>query len=74
MTQYDDKAGISARLKQAIDEVGGCQIVADKVGTSYQAIYWWATGKNIPGATSLARFCRAFKLSADWILLGEKPQ
>lgn len=74
MTIYDDKAGISERLAKAIDDAGGCQVVAERVGTSYQAIYWWLTGKNIPGATSLARFCRAFQVSADWILLGEKPK
>lgn len=72
MTKSDDKAAIQQRLRQAIETAGGIQRVADGVGTSYQAIHWWWSGRTFPGALTLARFCQAFKVSADWILLGVK--
>lgn len=71
MTKSDDRAAIHSRLRQAIETAGGIQCVADGVGTTYQAIHWWWSGRTVPGALTLARFCRAFQVSADWILFGE---
>ena len=72
MTPIQMRAGIVARLSAAIDNAGGCQPVAEVMLTTYQAVHNWQTGKYIPGGLSLAQLCRALKVSADWILLGEK--
>jgi len=72
MTPIQIRNGIVERLAEAIDRAGGCQVVAEALSTTYQAVHYWRTGKSIPGGLTLAHLCRALKVSADWILLGVK--
>lgn len=72
MTPIQIRNGIVERLAAAIDAAGGCQVVAEAMPTTYQAVHHWKTGKSIPGGLSLAHLCRVLKVSADWILLGVK--
>ncbi len=72
MTQMQIRAGIVARVADAIERAGGCQVVAVAMQTDYRHVWSWSVGTNLPNALSLVQLCAVLKVSADWLLLGEK--
>lgn len=45
--------------------------IAKVIGVSQPRFSNWTTGQNKPDWFAVAKFCRRFGVSADWILLGD---
>lgn len=71
-----NKAGISARLRQAV-EGSGCtrQVIADRAGINCNTLRNYMDYGTMPGAGKLAALCQALGVSADWVLGigGQRP-
>lgn len=57
------------RLNEFINETGlSKRKFAEKVGVSAMSVSDWTTGKIQPNAESIYLICKAFKISADYLL------
>lgn len=48
--------------------------LGELVGVTRQAVSKWESAQAVPDALVIAAICRALHVSADYILLGEKPE
>lgn len=48
--------------------------LADKVGTTHRSISDWEAGKRYMNVYYFAKLCKAFDVSADYILYGEEQE
>lgn len=55
------------RLNEVFGELTNMQ-VSKKTGLSRRAINRWRNGEHMPRLIELARICKAFNVSADWLL------
>lgn len=63
------KAGISARLRQAVDSSGlKHHQIAGAAGISGNTLRSYMSYGTMPGASNLAALCQALHISADWLL------
>lgn len=63
---------VSARFKLAVEALGVPKgEIAEAIGVSPQRLSNWTGNHNRPDWFHIARFCRRFGVSADWILLGD---
>ena len=46
--------------------------VALQIGYERKAVRLWLYGDNIPSVLALARLCRLFEVSADYLLFGKE--
>lgn len=66
---YEDLAW---RLKLAVEGIGRPKgEIAESIGISQQRLSNWITNQNRPDWFVLAKFCRRYGISADWVLLGD---
>lgn len=64
-----DMSAFSARMREAREKKGVCMDAAAKmVGVSRSVIRYWENGKRVPNAWSLYQICKAYGVSADWLL------
>lgn len=65
--------GLAQRLKILCLKSGLTQTqIGAHVGTNRTTIYRWTEGTRTPDITSLARLCKLFGVSADYLLFGKE--
>ena len=66
---YEDLAWRLRLAVEAIDRPKG--EIAESIGVSQQRLSNWITEQNKPDWFSVAKLCRRYGISAEWVLLGE---
>ncbi|MCK8788172.1 transcriptional regulator [Roseomonas sp. NAR14] len=66
---YEDLAWRLKVAVEAIDRQKGD--IADSIGVSQSRMSNWITNQNKPDWFGVAKLCRRYGISADWVLLGE---
>ena len=67
--------GFAERLKDLWMKSGMTQEqVAVKIKWKRKAVNAWINGYSMPNALAIARLCRLFNVSADYLLFGEERQ
>jgi transcriptional regulator with XRE-family HTH domain len=60
------------RLKLAVEAIDAQKgEIAEAIGVSQSRFSNWITNQNKPDWFALAKFCRRYGVSADWLLLGD---
>ncbi|MBY6346260.1 hypothetical protein E5C31_09840 [Providencia rettgeri] len=60
------------RIKLAIEQAGGAQKLAEKVGVSLLILQGWQSGKSEPSRLALIELSKASKLPIQWLACGEE--
>ncbi|XJC79594.1 multiprotein-bridging factor 1 family protein (plasmid) [Delftia tsuruhatensis] len=60
------------RIKLAIEQAGGPQKLAEKVGVSLLILQGWQSGKTEPSRLALIKLAKASKLPIQWLACGEE--
>ncbi|MCX5566762.1 transcriptional regulator [Alcaligenes phenolicus] len=60
------------RIKLAIEQAGGAQKLAEKVGVSLLILQGWQSGKTEPSRLALIELAKASKLPIQWLACGEE--
>lgn len=69
LTIFNMKNQFAVRLSDFIKETGlSKRKFAEKVGISAMSVSDWTTGKIQPNAESIYLICKAFDVSADYLL------
>jgi len=63
----------SGRLRQLVEESGGMQEAATKVGISYHDLDSMVRRESIPQADRIDKICRGLGCSPAWLISGEGP-
>ena len=64
--------GFPERFQQLIfDKDINCVQLAERIGYERKSIYSWKQGETCPNILALARICKLFNVSADYLLFGE---
>jgi transcriptional regulator with XRE-family HTH domain len=64
--------GLAYRLKLAVEAIDRPKgEIADSIGVSQSRFSNWITNQNRPDWFGIAKFCKRYGVSADWILLGD---
>ena len=66
---YEDLAWRLKLAVEAIDRPKG--EIAESIGVSQSRLSNWITAQNKPDWYGVARLCRRYGISAEWILLGD---
>lgn len=70
---FECPVGENIRAIAAENGISICAL-AKRIGYSRTAVYNWINGDITPPALAIIRICRAFKVSADWLLGLEKGE
>lgn len=70
----EPKVEVRRRLKQAIREAGGNQVVAAKSGVPVGTVSNYIRGISDPKVTALGAIARACGVSLDWLVFGAEPE
>lgn len=62
------------RIKEAANEVGGLNKLAELTGTPRRTLGHWVDGSTEPKAGNLAQIAAVAGVSANWLLLGKEPK
>ena len=63
--------GMSERLKGCIEKSGlGIKETARRLGVSRSTLYRWLDEIAPPNVTELAKICKMFNVSADYLIFG----
>lgn len=64
-----DMSAFSARMREAREKRGlGNDDAAKVIGVGKTVVRYWEKGKRVPNAWSLYQICKAYGVSADWLL------
>jgi transcriptional regulator with XRE-family HTH domain len=66
-------SGFPARLKQALERVGGVAAAARAIGRSEGAVRKWLRGQSEPGVTDLRALSELTQTRIDWLVAGDGP-
>ncbi len=72
-TELAFREALSDRLALTVEALGRPKgEVAASIGVSQQRLSNWMTRQNYPDWYALAKLCRRYGISADWLLLGDE--
>lgn len=64
-----DMSVFSARMREAREKCGvGKDAAAKMIGVCSSVVRYWENGQRVPNAWSLYQICKAYGVSADWLL------
>lgn len=65
--------GMAERIKQLISDSNmSCNQISEELGVERKTLYTYRDGIRMPDACVLAKMCKLFKVSSDYILFGDK--
>ncbi len=75
MNRYYAPEGFPERLREVWLASGMTQkIVSKRIGYERKALSKWMQGDYVPNILALARLCKLFHVSADYLLFGEERE
>lgn len=70
---YNQTVGFADRLNQILyDRNMNAVELGGAVGVERKTVYSWTGGYTMPNSLILARMCKVLRVSADYLLFGEK--
>ncbi len=70
-SKVQDFRDFPERINMAIEQAGGAQELAQKLGVSLLILQGWRSGKTEPSRSALIKIAQATNLSLHWLVAGE---